>query len=251
MKKFTKTLTTGKLKKRSGRNNRGVITVRRRGGGHKRLYRFVNFNQNYESIKLIKKEYDPYRSASIGLFLNLKTNRLSYYLLTTGLEEGDIVYSKIGPFKSGNRFKLSEIPLGFSINNIELIPGKGGQLCRAAGTHAKLVQKDPLSKVARIKLPSKEERYVSLDCFATIGLVSNNFIDRTSLKKAGNSRWLGKRPSVRGVAMNPVDHPHGGGEGKTSGGRPSVTPWGRITKGQPTRKKRKSNKLIIFRRNQF
>jgi len=250
MKKYAKALTYGTFNSKSGRNNQGCITVRRRGGGHKKLYRYINFKQNFNKAKLLSIEYDPFRTAKIGRFLDLDTLEIFYSILAEDFDIENFLFVKSGPFKIGNRFMISKIPLGFLIHNVELRKGKGGQVCRAAGSFCKLLQKDFKKGYARIKLPSKEERFVPLSCFATIGIVSNSFLKNKKLKKAGNSRWVGKRPSVRGVAMNPVDHPHGGGEGKTSGGRPSVTPWGRITKGQPTRSN-KNNRLIIIKRRQF
>jgi large subunit ribosomal protein L2 len=254
MKKFYKPLVSGKIKSKGGRNNKGSIAVRRRGGGHKKLYRHIDFKFNNFCGKILNIEYDPFRTAFIARVLDFNSKKLSYVLLTNGLKVGDIIYSsnssKGYPLKDGNRFPILDIPLGYLISNVELKPKKGGQLCRSAGTFCKLLQKDLNSGLARLKLPSKEERLVSLNCFATIGPISDPFISSKNLKKAGRSRWKGIRPHVRGVAMNPVDHPHGGGEGKTSGGRPSVTPWGRITKGQPTRKnKRKS--FIIKSKRQF
>ena len=226
----------------NGRNNQGKITVRHRGGGHKRLYRQINFNRSQNIEDYVKKIlYDPNRSANIAY---IKNDLKSYLILAPeGLQINQ--YIKSSPkaeLKIGNALPLKNIPIGSLIHNISLYPSSRGKLIRSAGTSAQLIQKIN-NKYARIRLNSGELKLILLTCYATLGIVSNINYKKIKLGKAGRSRWLNRRPSVRGVAKNPVDHPHGGGEGKTSGGRPSVTPKGKITKGKPTRKKKK--KLII------
>lgn len=237
-----KKLTKG-FKRANGRNNQGKITVRHRGGGHKRLYRKINFNrsQNIEGF-VSKILYDPNRSAHIAYIKNNVEENL--ILAPKGLEINQYIKSSSkAELKIGNALPLKDIPIGSLIHNISLYPKSKGKLIRSAGTSAQLIQKIN-NKYAKIKLSSGEFKLILLSCYATIGIVSNINHYKKKLGKAGRSRWLNKRPHVRGVAKNPVDHPHGGGEGKTSGGRPSVTPQGKITKGKPTRKKNKK-KLII------
>lgn len=239
------------LKKSGGRNFYGRITARHRGGGHKRQYRIIDFKRDKHGIpaKVASIEYDPNRTARIAL-LHYADGEKRYIIAPLGLQVGDILTS--GPeaeVKVGNALPLARIPTGIPIHNIELVPGKGGQLVRSAGGSAVILSKE--GKFARIKLPSGEIRLILLTCMATIGQVGNLEHEGISIGKAGRSRWLGWRPRVRGVAMNPVDHPMGGGEGKTSGGRHPVSPWGMPTKGYKTRKKNKlSNKYIVVRRNQ-
>lgn len=228
--------------KKGGRNNRGRLTVATKGGGHKRKYREIDFKRKTSSGNVVAIEHDPNRNSWIARIK--EGNKLSYMLAPNNLQVGDSVES--GPeasIKNGNCLRLKDIPLGVTLHNIELKPGKGGQLIRSAGTSGLLIHKG--EDYARIRLPSGVQRLIPLNCKATIGSLSNKDYKNQVLSKAGRSRWLGIRPTVRGVAMNPIDHPHGGGEGKSSGGRPSVTPWGRPTKGQPTRSKKRRNKLII------
>ncbi len=242
-----KRLTKGK-KRISGRNNRGKITVRRRGGGHKRKYRIIDFRREKYGIpaRVSAIEYDPNRSARIALLVYADGEK-RYILAPLGVKVDDKLMSGPGSeIKVGNHLPLREIPLGTVIHNIELKIGKGGQMARGAGAYAQLQAKE--GKYAFLMLPSKEVRKVHIECYATIGQVGNADHNNISIGKAGRNRWLGKRPKVRGVAMNPVDHPHGGGEGKTSGGRHPVTPWGVPTKGKRTRKKKQSDSLIIRRR---
>lgn len=243
-----KSLTTP-LKKSSGRNNLGRVTARHRGGGHKRKYRIIDFKRNKLGIpaKVFSIEYDPNRTARIAL-LHYVDGEKRYILAPDGLKVGDKLMAGEGSeIKVGNSLKLKNIPLGSFIHNVELKPGKGGQLGRAAGVSIQLMAKE--GKHAQLKLPSGEVRLVSLECMATYGTVSNTYHLNISLGKAGRSRWLGRRPHVRGVAMNPVDHPMGGGEGKSSGGGHPVSPWGQASKGLKTRKKKNlSNKYIIKRK---
>jgi large subunit ribosomal protein L2 len=237
------------LKKTGGRNSYGRMTSRHRGGGHKRQYRIIDFRRNKDGIpaRVVTIEYDPNRSANIAL-LHYADGEKRYILAMSGLKIGDTLMS--GPrseIKPGNTMPLKEIPLGTQIHNIELKIGHGGQIVRSAGAYAQLMAKE--GGYGQIKLPSGEVRLVSLNCRATIGQVGNIGHIGISLGKAGRNIWKGRRPHVRGVAMNPVDHPHGGGEGKSSGGRHPVTPWGVPTKGFKTRDKKKaSDKLIIKRR---
>lgn len=243
-----KTLTEG-LTKKGGRNNHGRITARRRGGGHKRLYRVIDFKRRKFDVTgtVERLEYDPNRTAFIAL-VKYADGELAYILAPQRLRAGDsIVAGERVDVKPGNAMPLNSIPVGTIIHNVEMKPGRGGQIARSAGTYVQLVGRD--QGYAQIKLSSGELRMVRGECMATIGAVSNPDQANISLSKAGRSRWLGKRPSVRGVAMNPVDHPHGGGEGRTSGGRHPVTPWGKPTKGKRTRlRKKPSSKLIIRRR---
>ena len=236
------------IKKSGGRNSSGRMTSRHRGGGHKRLYRVIDFKRDKDGVpaRVATIEYDPNRSANIAL-LHYSDGEKRYILAPIGLKVGDRVIS--GPeaeIRVGNTIVLKDIPLGTQIHNIELNPGHGGQMVRCAGSYAQLMAKE--GRYAQIKLPSGEVRMVSLDCKATIGQIGNLGHESISLGKAGRNRWRGKRPHVRGVAMNPVDHPHGGGEGKSSGGRHPVTPWGVPTKGYKTRVKKASDKLIVKRR---
>jgi large subunit ribosomal protein L2 len=243
-----KTLTVG-LTKSGGRNNNGRVTARRRGGGHKRLYRIIDFKRNHHDIPATVQriEYDPNRSAFIAL-LTYEDGTKSYILAPQRLSVGDVITS--GPkadIKPGNALPLANIPIGTIIHNVELKPGKGGQIARSAGTYVQLVGRDQAYSILRLN--SGEQRMTRSECVATIGAVSNPDNKNIKLAKAGRSRWLGKRPSVRGVAMNPIDHPHGGGEGKTSGGRHPVTPWGKPTKGKKTRSNKTSDKLILRSRH--
>lgn len=246
-KKPEKRLVKGK-KSISGRGNTGRITVRFRGGGHKRKLRKIDFIRNKlgVSAKVAAIEYDPNRSARIALLYYFDGEK-RYILAPNGLVVGDIVLTDAeADIKPGNHLQLKNIPLGSQIHNIELRPGKGGQLARSAGVVAHLVAKD--GKYAQVKMPSSETRMVNLDCYATLGQVGNVKHELIKIGKAGRSRWLGRRPHNRGVSMNPVDHPLGGGEGKTSGGRHPVTPWGVPTKGYVTRKNKRTEKMIIKRR---
>ena len=242
-----KELTEG-LSQKAGRNNNGRITVRRRGGGHKRRYRVVDFKRTKFDIPATVRrlEYDPNRSAFIAL-IEYEDGELSYIIAPQRLSEGDKVLSgERVDIKPGNAMPMKNIPVGTIIHNIELKPGKGGQLARAAGSYTQLVGKD--QGYALLRLTSGEQRMIRADCMATVGAVSNPDHQNQNLGKAGRSRWKGHRPSVRGVAMNPVDHPHGGGEGRTSGGRHPVTPWGKPTKGKRTRNNKRTDKYIIRRR---
>ncbi len=237
-----------KLKKSGGRNANGRITSRRRGGGHKRHYRVIDFKRDKTHIpaRVAAIEYDPNRSARIAL-LHYRDGEKRYILAPLKLAVGDTVMS--GPeaeIKPGNAMPLANIPLGTHIHNIELRLGKGGQIVRSAGTFAQLMAKE--DRYALVKLPSGEVRMVLLKCMATIGQLGNLMHENISLGKAGRSRWLGRRPKVRGVAMNPVDHPMGGGEGRSSGGRHPCSPWGMPAKGFKTRRKRKSSSYIVKKR---
>ena len=236
------------IKKTGGRNVNGRITIRHRGGGHKRYYRMIDFKRDKDGIpaRVAAIEYDPNRSARIAL-LNYADGEKRYILLPTKLVVGDTVMSgEDAEIKSGNALPLSHIPLGTHIHNIELQIGKGGQLVKSAGGYAQLMAKE--GRYATIKLPSDEVRLVLQTCKATIGQIGNMDHENISLGKAGRSRYLGRRPSVRGVVMNPVDHPMGGGEGRSSGGRHPCTPWGKPTKGFRTRKRKPSDRLIVKRR---
>jgi len=240
------------IRKKGGRNSYGRITVRHHGGGAKQKYRIIDFKRDKDGIKakVAAIEYDPNRTANIAL-LHYLDGEKRYIIAPVDLKVGDFVES--GPdadIKPGNALPLENIPIGTMIHNIELKPGKGGQLVRAAGNAAQLMAKE--GSYAQIRLPSGEVRMVSINCKATIGQVSNVDNENISIGKAGRKRWMGIRPTVRGVVMNPVDHPHGGGEGKSPIGMPSpVTPWGKPTLGYKTRKKRKkSSKFIVKRRNE-
>ncbi|MBT4686984.1 MAG: 50S ribosomal protein L2 [Rhodospirillaceae bacterium] len=244
--KPVKTLTKG-LSKSGGRNNHGRITSRRRGGGAKRTYRIVDFKRNrFEAAVVERLEYDPNRSAFIAL-IKYPNDDLSYILAPQRLAAGDtVVAGDRVDVKPGNAMPLSAMPIGTIIHNVEMKQGKGGQLARSAGTYVQLVGRD--QGYAILRLTSGEQRLVRSECMATVGAVSNPDNSNIKLAKAGRNRWLGKRPSVRGVAMNPVDHPHGGGEGRTSGGRHPVTPWGKPTKGKRTRSTKKPSSKYILRR---
>ena len=253
---------------RLGRNNTGRITAFHRGGGHKRRLRLVDVHRTLYGVEGVVKrlEYDPNRSADIALVEYDSSGEVSsaiasnpyvrkrhaYILAPEGLKPGDRVISngKDAPVSPGNAFKLRDIPVGVEIHNIELRPGKGGQLVRSAGVTATLMRREAEDGFCIVRLPSGEQRYVLGECMASIGAVGNKDHHNRKLGKAGASRWRGRRPVVRGVAMNPVDHPHGGGEGKSSGGRPSSTPWGKPTKGYKTRKKKKeSDKFVHLSRH--
>lgn len=237
------------IKKKGGRNHHGRTTVRFRGGGHKRRYRRIDFKRDKFNVpaKVFSVEYDPNRTARIAL-LHYADGEKRYILAPRGIEVGSVVQSgdQTEP-EVGNSMPLANIPLGLQLHNIELQPGKGGQIARAAGTYAQLVGRDQVNAILRLN--SGEQRVVAGKCMATIGAVSNPDHSNISLGKAGRSRWMGKRPSVRGVAMNPVDHPHGGGEGRSSGGRHPVTPWGVPTKGKRTRSNKSTDKFILRSRH--
>jgi len=242
-----KRLTESK-KRISGRNNKGRLTIRHRGGGHKRLYRIIDFRRDKREITatVASLEYDPNRSARIAL-LAYADGEKRYILAPDGLAVGATVVAADGAdILIGNSLPLKNIPLGTMIHNIELKKGKGGQMARAAGTAAQLLAKE--AGYAQIKMPSGETRMVHLDCYATIGQVGNLNYENVAIGKAGRTRWRGIRPTVRGVVMNPIDHPHGGGEGKTSGGRHPVSPWGLPTKGYKTRNNKRTQRFIIKRR---
>ena len=245
-----KSLLSGAVTKSGGRNNLGRMTMRRRGGGHKRRYRIIDFKRNKVGVpgRVESVEYDPNRSAFIALIAYADGDK-RYILAPLGLQVGAEVMA--GPealIQVGNSLPLANIPVGSTIHNVELNPGRGGQLARSAGTEVQLLGRD--EGRAQLRLPSGETREVLVQCMATLGQVGNVEHANVVIGKAGRSRWLGRRPKVRGVVMNPVDHPHGGGEGKSSGGRHPVTPWGKPTKGYKTRKrKNQSNQWIIRRRN--
>jgi len=232
-----------------GRNNRGVITIRHRGGGHKKRYRIIDFKRNKYSIEgtVAAIEYDPNRNARIAL-INYIDGEKRYILHPKNLNVGDKIISGSGSsLNVGNTLPLEEIPLGTSIHNIELIPNRGGQIVRAGGTSAKILAKE--GDYITLRLPSKEIRLIRKECFATIGEVSNNDVFLVQSGKAGRTRWLGKRPTVRGSVMNPCDHPHGGGEGRTPIGRTRpLTPWGKPALGMKTRKRKKLSDTYILRR---
>ena len=236
------------LKKTGGRRNSGDLTSWHRGGGHKRLYRLIDFRRDKPGVRAVVEaiEYDPNRSARIALLKYLDGER-RYILQPTGLRVGMSVTS--GPEADilvGNALPIKLIPPGTNLHNIELRPGKGGQMARSAGSSAQLLSKE--GEYALLKLPSGEVRRVLVECMATIGVVGNVDHENISLGKAGRKRWLGRRPVNRGVSMNPVDHPHGGGEGKTSGGRHPVTPWGQPTRGYKTRNSKRTDRFIVSRR---
>ncbi len=236
------------LNKSGGRNSYGRITVRHRGGGHKRQYRILDFKRDKREIwgTVEYVEYDPNRTAFIARILYADGER-RYILCPAGLKKADkVMASDSADIKPGNALPLSKIPFGTMINNVELLPGKGGQMARSAGSYCQLAGRT--GGYAQLKMPSGELRRVPEGCYATIGVVSNSDHANTNLGKAGRKRWLGIRPTVRGVAMNPVDHPHGGGEGRTSGGRHPVSPWAMPTKGYKTRKNKRTDKFIITRR---
>lgn len=237
------------LKKTGGRNNKGRVTSRHRGGGHKRMYRKIDFKRDKLNIpsKVAAIEYDPNRSARIAL-LHYVDGEKRYILSPNELKVGDEVIAGVGAdIKAGNALPLEKIPLGTSVHNVELTHGRGGQIVRAAGGYAQIMAKE--GNYVQLKLPSGEVRAVRKECYATIGQVGNLDHENVVSGKAGRSRWLGFRPHVRGVAMNPIDHPLGGGEGKSSGGRHPVSPWGQPAKGYKTRKKKPSDKYIIRKRS--
>ena len=232
-----------------GRNNQGLITIRHRGGGHKRRYRVIDFKRNKHNIaaRVARIEYDPNRNARISL-LHYQDGEKRYILSAQNVKVGTTLMS--GPdaeIQIGNSLPLENIPLGLEVHNIELIPGNGGQIVRAAGTSAKILAKE--GKYVTLRLPSKEIRLIRKECYATIGVVSNSEHSNITIGKAGKKRWLGIRPTVRGVVMNPCDHPHGGGEGRSPIGRKRpITPWGKAALGVKTRKKRKASDIYIVRR---
>jgi large subunit ribosomal protein L2 len=240
---------TKKNQRNKGRNNRGVITIRHRGGGHKRLYRIIDFKRDKYGIegKIAAVEYDPNRNARIALIYYIDGEK-RYILHPKNLNVGDSILSGSGSsLDIGNSLPLEEIPLGSSVHNIELIPNRGGQIVRAAGTSAKILAKE--GDYVTLRLPSKEIRLIRKECFATIGEVSNNDVFLVQSGKAGRTRWLGKRPTVRGSVMNPCDHPHGGGEGRAPIGRTRpLTPWGKPALGIKTRKTKKLSDAYILRR---
>ena len=243
-----KSLTEG-LRNKGGRNNNGRITARRRGGGHKRRYRIIDFKRLKHDVEatVLRLEYDPNRTAFIAL-IKYADGELSYILAPQRLREGDkIISGDTVDIKPGNAMPMQNIPVGTIIHNVEMKVGKGGQIARSAGTYTQIIGKD--QGYAQLRLNSGELRMVRAECMATVGAVSNPDQQNIKLGKAGRKRWLGKRPSVRGVAMNPIDHPHGGGEGRTSGGRHPVTPWGKPTKGKRTRSNKKTDRLIMRRRH--
>ena len=250
-KKPERKLTTA-LRKTGGRNNHGRITSRRRGGGHRRRYRIIDFKRNKFDLSAVIEsiEYDPNRSPRIAL-VKYDDGEKKYIIAPEGLKVGDKILSSMEnkiPFKTGNAMPIGKIPEGLLLHNIELKPGKGAQMARSAGSYARIMASE--GGMVTLKLPSGELRMISEQCIATIGTVGNKSHENISIGKAGRARWMGRRPKVRCVAMNPVDHPHGGGEGKTSGGRHPVSPWGTPAKGFRTRKKNKdSNRYIVKRRN--
>jgi large subunit ribosomal protein L2 len=247
-----KSLLRGAVSKSGGRNNQGRMTMRRRGGGHKRRYRVIDFKRNKLGVPgtVSSIEYDPNRSAFIALIVYADGDK-RYILAPSGLNAGDKIISgtKV-PISVGNSMPLLDMPLGSVIHNVELKPGAGGQLARSAGTEVQLLGRSDENGRAQLRLPSGEIREVEARCMATLGQVGNAEHANVVIGKAGRSRWLGRRPKVRGSVMNPVDHPHGGGEGKTGSGRHPVTPWGKPTKGYKTRKhKNRSDSMILRRRN--
>jgi large subunit ribosomal protein L2 len=244
-----KALTEG-LRKKGGRNNNGHVTARRRGGGHKRRYRMIDFKRNKLDVTATVEriEYDPNRTAFIAL-VEYTDGERAYILAPQRLRVGDKVVSgtKGVDIKPGNAMPMATMPVGTIIHNVEMKQGKGGQMARSAGTYAQIIGKD--QGYAQLRLSSGEIRMVRAECMATVGAVSNPDKQNIDLGKAGRKRWLGKRPAVRGVAMNPVDHPHGGGEGRTSGGRHPVSPWGKPTKGKRTRSNKETDRLIMRSRH--
>ena len=246
--KPVKSLTEG-LSKKGGRNNKGRVTARRRGGGHKRAYRVIDFKRTKHDVAATVEriEYDPNRTGYIAL-IKYEDGEQAYILAPQRLGEGDTVIAgdKVD-VKPGNAMPLRNMPIGTIVHNVEMKKGKGGQIARSAGTYAQLAGRD--SGYAILKLSSGETRMIHADCMATVGAVSNPDNSNVKLGKAGRKRWIGKRPQVRGVAMNPIDHPHGGGEGRTSGGRHPVTPWGKPTKGKRTRSNSSSDKFIVRSRH--
>ena len=243
-----RSLTSGRVNKSGGRNGFGRVTIWHRGGGHKRRFRAIDFRRNKADVpaRVAAIEYDPNRSANIAL-LHYADGEKRYILSPNGLKVGDQVMSgRAADIRVGNMLALERIPLGTVVHNVELKPGKGGQMVRSAGTGAQLMARE--GSYATLRLPSGEMRMVHVKCSATIGQVGNLEHENQTTGKAGRARWKGQRPNVRGVAMNPVDHPMGGGEGRSSGGRHPCTPWGKPTKGHKTRKKSRSNKYIVKRR---
>jgi large subunit ribosomal protein L2 len=237
-----------RAKKKGGRNNQGVITARHRGGGHKRMYRIIDFRRVKDGVaaKVDSVQYDPNRSARIAL-LHYIDGTKAYILAPEGLKAGDTVENGVdAPAKTGNCLPLKNIPLGMAVHNIELRPGRGGTFCRSAGTFATLMARE--AGWAQLQMPSGEVRRVPAACRASIGKIGNSEHSSVRLGKAGRKRWLGRRPHVRGTAMNPIDHPHGGGEGRTKGGRHPVSPQGRPAKGGSTRQRRKPSNAAIVRR---
>ena len=246
--KPVKALTEGKLGN-GGRNNTGRITVRFRGGGHKKAYRMVDFKRNKVDVPAVveRLEYDPNRTAFIAL-IKYQDGEQAYILAPQRLAAGDtVVAGKKTDVKPGNAMELGQMPVGTIVHNVEMKPGKGGQIARAAGTYVQVVGRD--RGMVIVRLNSGEQRYIRSDCMGTVGAVSNPDNQNQNFAKAGRSRWMGKRPLTRGVAKNPVDHPHGGGEGRTSGGRHPVTPWGKPTKGARTRNNKQTDKMIIRSRH--
>jgi large subunit ribosomal protein L2 len=239
------------LPKKGGRNNHGRITAWQRGGGHKRKYRVIDFKRDKFGVpaKVSTIEYDPNRSANIALLIYADGEK-RYIIAPKGIQVGDTVSSgrEDVAIRTGNAMPLELIPFGTEVHNVEMRPGRGGQIARSAGASVRLMARD--SGMAILRLPSGEMRQVPQECMATIGIVGNDQHENVVYGKAGKTRWLGRRPSVRGVAMNPVDHPMGGGEGRSSGGRHPCTPWGKPTKGYKTRKKKASDKYILKRRGQ-
>lgn len=238
------------LKSSGGRNAQGRVTARHRGGGHKRMYRVIDWYRDKDGVpaKVARIEYDPNRSAHIAL-LNYVDGEKRYILAVNGLNVGDTVVSGDGEdIRIGNAMSLSSIPVGTDIHNIEMQPGRGAQLARSAGASASLMAKE--GGLALLRLPSNETRKVPIGCRATIGQVGNVEHENVAYGKAGRVRWLGKRPHIRGVATNPCDHPHGGGEARSTPGRPSTTPWGKPTYGLKTRKRKPGDKMIVRRANQ-
>lgn len=236
------------LKKTGGRNNRGRLTSRHHGGGHKRRYRIIDFKRNKLDIpaRVSAIEYDPNRSANIALLVYADGEK-RYILSPNGLKVDDTIQAGTGlEIHPGNAMPLSEVPLGTTVHNVEIKPGKGGQVARGAGTGVQVMAKD--GAFVLLRMPSTEIRLFRRECFATIGQVGNQDHEKVTFGKAGRKRWLGRRPHVRGVAMNPIDHPMGGGEGKASGGRHPCTPWGKPTKGFKTRRRKHSDRLILQRR---
>jgi len=242
-----KPLTVAKRGK-GGRNSTGRVTMRRKGGGHKRRLRIIDFKRDKREMPavVLTIEYDPNRSARIAL-LEYQDGEKRYIICPSGLQVGEsVVAGDSVDIKAGNATTLRRIPSSTAIHNIELTKGQGAQIVRSAGSSAQIMAKD--EKYAHLKLPSGEVRLIDIDCYATIGQIGNIEHEGVSLGKAGRSRWMGRRPKVRGVAMNPIDHPHGGGEGKSSGGRHPSTPWGKPTKGYKTRQKKKSSNKFILKR---
>jgi large subunit ribosomal protein L2 len=240
---------TQPLKSKGGRNMHGHITTRHQGGGHKRRARIVDFKRNKDGVaaKVAALEYDPNRTARLAI-LHYEDGTKAYILAPVGLAVGDrVVSGETADIKPGNTLPLKSIPLGTVIHNVEMKPGKGGQIARSAGTYVQLVGRD--RGMVIVRLNSGEQRYLRGDCMGTVGAVSNPDNSNQNLAKAGRGRWLGRRPLTRGVAKNPVDHPHGGGEGRTSGGRHPVTPWGKPTKGARTRHNKQTDKMIIRSRH--